>query len=423
MHLRLLKGKTANSYFKSMATLVSGSALAQLVVIVVAPITTRLFSPVEMGVYTLIVSAVNMFGMVLSLRYDLSIVYEEDEDNVYPLIVASGLICLAMSLAVAIGYWVYFTYVSHVDYPAFGACCFIFVLCLVFGLVNILNSFNNRLKEYGVMTKANVSRTVFQNSLIVITGLAKFGETGLLLAQTIGYCAGLSSQSKTLRGSIESIKRVTKADIRRVTRKHSRQALLSAPASFINGFSYTVITYFVEYLYGAFAVGLYSISFRVLGMPISVISSNICRIFTKEAATEKAMLGCFTQSFKKTLALLCVIAAPLGIVLIVVSPPLFGFVFGSEWYDAGVYVRVLTPMFMLRFIAGGLNGATMISGKQDIDLIIQVFLAIAVVASFLGALLLGFDICDFLSLMNLTASVVYVAYIFFFWRCSKCKEK
>lgn len=417
------KLSSKRGYLKSMVILMSGSAVAQIITLLVAPITTRLFSPQELGVYTLIVSAVNMFGMVLSLRYDMAIVYEDENRNVYPLVVLSTAVCFLASIFVSVGYWFYFTFVSSVDYPAFGACVFIFLLCFVFGLINILTSYNNRLREYGVMTSANVQRTAFQNGLIVLTGLGKLGETGLLLAQTIGYCAGLRKQSKSLIKEISALRAVTKDDLKRVADKHSRQALLSAPASFANGFSYTVITYFVEYLYGVTVVGLYSISFRVLGLPINVISSNIARVFMKEAASEKADKGNFTEIFKKTLLLMAGISIPIILVLVLAAPPIFGFVFGSDWREAGVYVQILTPMFMLRFIAGGLNSSTMISGRQGFDLLIQLGLIIAVSTAFIASLLFNLPVDLMFAFLNMTCSAVYIASIVFFWRCAKCSRK
>lgn len=401
----------------------SGSAVAQLITIVVAPITTRLFTPEELGIYTLIVSAVNMFGMVLSLRYDMSIVYEDEERNVYPLIALSMIICFSTSLLISVGYWFYFTFVSDIDYPVFGSCAFIFLSCLVFGLINILSAYNNRLREYGVMTSANVYRTAFQNGLIVLTGLGKFGETGLLLAQTVGYCAGLKQQSKSLFKEIQTLRAVKTSDLRRVARKHSRQALLSAPASFANGFSFTIITYFVEYLYGVAAVGLYSVSLRVLGLPLNVIASNIARVFMKEASAKKVENGNYLGIFKKTLLLLTGISIPISLVLVLAAPPMFSFVFGPEWREAGVYVQLLTPMFMLRFIAAGLNSSTMISGRQGFDLVIQTGLVIAVFASFASSALLHLDVSSMFLFLSLSCSVIYFVSICFFWRCAKCPKK
>lgn len=410
-------------YLKSMAVLMSGSAVAQLITIAVAPITTRLFTPEELGVYTLIVSAVNMFGMVLSLRYDMSIVYEDEERNVYPLVTLSMIICFLTSLLISVGYWFYFTFVSGIDYPVFGSCAFIFLLCLAFGLVNILSAYNNRLREYSVMTSANVYRTSFQNGLIVLTGLGKLGETGLLLAQTVGYCAGLKRQSKSLLKEVRALRAVKAGDLSRVACKHSRQALLSTPASFANGFSFTIITYFVEYLYGVVVVGLYSISFRVLGLPLNVIASNIARVFMKEASAKKAKNGNYLGIFKKTLLLLIGISIPISLVLILAAPPIFGFVFGPDWREAGVYVQLLTPMFMLRFIAAGLNSSTMISGRQGFDLAIQLGLVVAVLTAFASSVLLHLDVSTMFLLLSLACSVIYVISIFFFWRCAKCPRK
>lgn len=418
-----IKRSVKGGYAKSMALLMSGSAIAQLITIAVAPITTRLFSPQELGVYTLIISSVNMFGMVLSLRYDMSIVYETEERNVYPLVALSTIICFITSLLVSVGYWFYFSFISRVDYSALGACVFIFFLCFVFGLINILSAYNNRLREYGVMMSSNVYRTAFQNGLIVLTGLGKLGETGLLLAQTIGYCAGLRRQSKSLLKEISAMKAVTKGDLSRVAHKHSRQAMLSAPASFANGFSYTAITYFVEYLYGVFVVGLYSISFRVLGLPISIVSANVARVFMKEAASQKDRTGNYAGIFVKTLIIMIGISVPITLMLVFAAPSIFEFVFGVDWREAGVYVQLLTPMFMLRFIAGGLNPSTMISDRQGFDLIIQISLIIAVFASFGVSVVLHLKVASMFMILSSACSIVYIFAIYFFWRLAKCQKK
>lgn len=117
------------------------------------------------------------------------------------------------------------------------------------------------------------------------------------------------------------------------------------------------------------------------------------------------------------------ISIPIILVLVLAAPPIFGFVFGSDWREAGVYVQILTPMFMLRFIAGGLNSSTMISGRQGFDLLIQLGLIIAVSTAFIASLLFNLPVDLMFAFLNMTCSAVYIASIVFFWRCAKCPRK
>lgn len=412
--------KKRSPFVRSMATLISSSAVAQIITIVVAPITTRLFSPEELGVYTLVISSVTMFGAVLSLRYDMSIVYEEDERNVHPLVVLSTRLCLATSLLVSIGYFFYFAYFSGTGYSAWAAALFTFIQCALFGLVNVLNAYNNRKCQYGIMSAANVERTLFQNLAIVGTGLAHLGATGLIAAQSLGYAFGVKRQATGLYAEREKLREVRAADLKRVGRKHKKQALWSAPAAFANGFAYSVINYFIEYLYSATTVGFYSVSYRVLGLPTNVIAQNISRVFAERAARDKQSDGNFLRIYKKTLAMMVAMSVPVAIVLVLVAPQLFGFVFGEGWEVAGTYVQILTPMFVLRFIAGGLNTSAMISGKQHWDLIVQLMLVVSMVGSFFVSLTMGLEIEGMLELINWVSSAIYVFYIGVFWYCARC---
>lgn len=409
-----------SSFVRSMATLVSGSAIAQVITIVVAPLTTRLFTPAELGVYTLVVSSVTMFGSVLSLRYDMSIVYEEDERNVHPLLLLSTFLCLTISALVAIGYYFYFAFFSSSGYPAWAAAIFTFIQCSLFGLVNVLNSYNNRRCQYGIMSAANVERTLFQNLAIVGTGFAHLGSTGLIAAQSLGYVFGVKKQATGLDKERELLCSVTRKDLELVGRKHWRQAAWSAPAAFANGFSYSIINYFIEYLYSATVVGYYSISYRMLGLPTNVIAANISRVFAERAAKDKQKDGNFLRIYKKTLLMMIAMSFPVAVLLVMVAPSLFGFVFGQGWEVAGVYVRILTPMFVLRFIAGGLNSSAMIAGKQYWDLIVQLMLVVGMIASFAISFSLGLHIEGMLELINLVSSANYIFYIAIFWQCAKC---
>ncbi len=414
--------RTASPFVKSMATLVSGSAIAQIITIVVSPLTTRLFGAEELGVYTLVISSVSMFGAVLSLRYDMAIVYEDDDNNIFPLVVLSTVIAGLLSLVVAVAYYFYFMYFSGSGYSPLLASVFTFIQCFLFGLINVLNSYNNRCKEYGTMSAANVERTLAQNIGIVVAGILGLGSTGLVATQSVGYLFGLRRQAISLRDEISELKSVKRADLHRVARKHKAQAIWSAPAAFANGFSYSIINYLLELMFSATTVGYYSISVRMLGLPTNVIAANISRVFVERAAEDRRRDGDFRNIFLKTLGAMLLCAVPLAVLLMVFAPPLFEIVFGAGWDVAGEYVRILTPMYVLRFITASLNSSAMVAGKQQYDFVIQLLMVVCVLGAFGTASALSLGVEDLLQLINLLLCAVYVAYILLFWKCAKSRS-
>jgi len=74
------------TFLKSLTILASGSLIAQIMVVVEQLCLTRIFSPETLGIYAFLIAFPQAcIGMVCG-RYDLAIVYEEDESKVFSLV-------------------------------------------------------------------------------------------------------------------------------------------------------------------------------------------------------------------------------------------------------------------------------------------------------------------------------------------------
>lgn len=298
----------------------------------------------------------------------------------------------------------------------------IFLLCLLTGFLNILISFNNRQKEFGLLASVYFIRITTQNAANIIFGLLKTGGLGLLLSQIISNLIGVRRQSRSLIRTLSGVRNVKWALILSTLKKHKRQVTWSAPAAFLNSFSYSSINYFVQFLFGGITLGYYSISYRVLALPMILVSANISKVFFEKGSREIEETGSFMKSFDMTLKLMVFIAIPILIIMILFAPWIFGFVFGNEWRVAGEYVQILTPMFILRFVAGGVVFSATIAERQNIDLIIQLSLTSIIIICSLLATLLKLDIKDYLMIINISSSIIYIIYIILLRDCAKGKS-
>ena len=361
-----------------------------------------------------------MFGAIMSLRYDVCIVSEPSERKSFALIKLSIYIALILSCLVAIGYVLYF-YMrdSNSNYVLLGLIAGLLVLLM--GIINVLTAYNNRHCAYGLITKTYTVRVFAQNICNLIAGFLGAGAIGLSFSQLVGYCAGVRGQIKPLLLHRNEIRHSTKCEIKAVAKENKNQALMSAPATLANGLSYSLINYFIEALYSISEVGFYSISYRILGLPITVISGNVSRVFLERASKEYGEVGNFKKTYKTTVLMLAAMGLPIGVAMVAFAPAACGLVFGAGWEVAGTYISILTPMFILRFVAGGVNCAAIITNKQHIDLGVQVSLTLSAFLVFVLGKTLGWEIQTFLTVLNLIYSIIYIIYIYQFWRCSKCE--
>jgi len=75
-------------FSKNVLTLITGTAIAQVIPIAISPILTRIYTPEEFGIYAIFVSIILIFSVISNGRYELAVVLpEKDEDaiNVFAL--------------------------------------------------------------------------------------------------------------------------------------------------------------------------------------------------------------------------------------------------------------------------------------------------------------------------------------------------
>ncbi len=403
----------------------SGSILAQLITLIFSPIMTRLYTPDQIGEYTLLLTAVSIFGQIVALRYDVAIVTEQNEENIFPIVKLSFWLSLVLSIVISAGYAISYIVAHQSITSILFNTAFIFLLLFLTGITNILVSFNNRYREYKIITKVHVMRNLAKEVVMTAGGLLYPHSLGLAISQVAGTVFGVKEQSRSLNEKSDkfaAFKKISREDCLEVAKRHKKQALFSTPAIFANNFSYSSINIFVEALFGASVLGFYSISYRILGMPLSLISNNISKVYFEEAARQYDNNGNYRRSFLKISALLFLIAIPFVLGLMLFAPAVCAFAFGKDYYTAGVYIRYLAPMFGIRLIVSPLTVGMQISGKQHKELLVQLMFIIASIAGFLLAKFTTMNMMAYLLFLSVAFSVVYIIYYMYLFKISKNKK-
>ena len=407
--MRLIRNKFGrNTFLKSFSLLASGSIIAQLISIFTSPITTRLFTPEEFGIYTLVITAMSLFGPVICLKYDMAIVNSKNEIESFTLIKISLFLCILLSIIFSLFFS--FLFLSE-DFSAptlYIYTVFIFLLLMLYGVNNILVSHNNRNSLYKLMTSVTILKSVTSNSFLIIGGLLNSGAMGLVLSQIIGSLVGVKRQSKDIIKNRRKFKGINTNQLIHVFIKYKDQPIYNATSAIIATSVYSSITLFIKLIYTAEQLGLYSLSYRILGIPFSIISANIARVFFESAVKSVKDNGDFKKLFIKTSTLLSLTIIPIISFLALIAPWLFSFVFGQEWSEAGTYVRLLAPMFAIRLITESLTTTFIVVGKQRYELVFQIILLVGEIIAFSIAYFYDLPIETLLIMISILYFLVYV---------------
>lgn len=397
------------SGLKQIAVLSSGVLVAQIISFVIQPIVTRLYSVQDFGIFAIINSLIAMVSPILNGQYDLSIVYTESDDEADK--ITAGALYLGLVLSVIVSLGIIITSVTIPStFKEAGSWIYVSIpLIFVASITNVMSGYNNRHGKYKLLASVSVYGSGIPNIIKVILGFGKSGVFGLILSQILAAIIGLVMQSRFVILKIRRIIMFDKQTIWAVLVKYKEQPLYSAPALFAVSISYSILPLLINYLYGIKEVGFFSLSVSMLGLPLSLVSANVGKVFLQRASKERSEKGNFINSFKSTTILLAVLSIIPFAILWFISEPLFAFFFGHEWLRSGTFVALLVPMYWVRFVVTSIVSSLIISGKQAIKLVIQCFFIVEALAVYFLTIRLNLPIESFLTLINYSYMVSYLA--------------
>lgn len=368
--------KPKSEFSRNVLTLMTGTTIAQAIPIAISPILTRLYSPSDFGILALFMSLVMLFGSIAGFKYELAINLQDKDDDALEVLFLSGLITLLLSIFL---FTIVFVFnkeiVNLLGNNDIAFWLYLVPLSVLFlGFYNSLNYWYNRKKNFNHIAKARViqSASVGFGQLILSTISSKLGlVSGFIFGQMISFLFFLIS---FLKSGVFQFSAIKSESVFKKLKKYRKFAIYQTPSTGIEVLSSQLPVFLLTPFFGSSIVGLYSVSQRVVRTPIQVISSSISDVFRQKASEEFVKTGDVRHIFKAVLFKLFLISIIPFSIFYIYSPELFSFVFGKEWYIAGVYAQIMTPMFWLSFIVGPVSVMFIIAEKQEYDLVMQLFL-------------------------------------------------
>lgn len=138
------------SFVGNVITLMTGTVFAQILLVLVAPILTRLYSPADYGTFSLFSSISIIIGNVVCLRYEGAIVLPQDDEDAVNVLAICIVICACIATFVFI--IIAFFHESIADLlnaPVLEFWLwFIPISTIVLGLFMALNYWSTRRKQF-----------------------------------------------------------------------------------------------------------------------------------------------------------------------------------------------------------------------------------------------------------------------------------
>jgi O-antigen/teichoic acid export membrane protein len=409
------KKDSGSSFATDVFTLVSGTAIAQIISIASAPLITRIYGADAFGLLAVFTSLVSMIAVIACLRYELAIMLPKADKEAVNLLALSLLITTFISLTLVPIIWLFGDEITSIlNTPGLQPYMWL-VSPMVFltGSFSAINYWNSRKKQFGHLSKTQIAKAATTSGTQLGAGCAGYVSGGALIgAGFVGQLIATSTLSyrawkmdKVLFRNNISWKEMKVGSVR--YRDFPRYDIWSA---LLNVITLQMPIFVLSAFFTSTIVGYYSLGFMVLQLPSSFVGAAIGQVFFQRAAEakheSKAQLTSVVGSTAKRLILL---GFPIILLLSIIGKEAFIVFFGPNWAEAGVYSQILSFWILISFVTSPLS--TLLSVLAKLKPVLFINIAILIIRT--GALAIGgiyHDVYLSLMLFTVTGGIIYLLF-------------
>ena len=365
-----------SDFLRNAATVLSGSALAQIIPFVVYPLITRLYEPAELGVFGTYMTLAGAFAVISAARYEYAIMLPSRKQDAFHILILAIGIALILSVTIEILLLVLFPLLTSIKAVSeIGNRVFLIPVSVLFaGFFQSFTFWANRRKHFKNMAFSNIFQSAATSLSKLLLGIFGMKSGGLIIGNISGR--GMSSAMLVIQMAVKDGLRHFPVSIKKIRywahhyKNFPRYDLAHALVNTLSG--NLPILLFTSYFSSA-AAGFYSLGISIAFRPLNVFSNAMEQLLSQRIIAKHNDHIPIYADIKKIVRFFILIGVVPFIVFGIFTPQIFDIVFGSKWIEAGHYVRLLLPWLFCVYLVTPLSFIPNIFYRQKKAMIINFF--------------------------------------------------
>lgn len=368
--------ESENTIFRNLIKLLTGEGIGRIIGLLVTPIITRIYGPGNMGVLTVFISIVAIIGPFACLSYPSSIPIDRNNNVAFNIICGSFLILTVTTLITCAVFYIggntlfeFLSIESIINY------WWLIPIGLLFkGTYDILTQYNVRNKTFANLAKATVSQKIIGSLTKIALGMLQFKPVGLLIGDVLTTSGGITVLGRSLvKECRNSYKQITILGIKNALIRYKSFPVFRLPSQALLQLSGNLPILFFAWRFNDVTIGQIGLARTMLSMPVTFIGTSVGRAFLGEVAQIGMNNGNtiykITIDVMRRLFLFSLIPF---LLVVLFGPWIFQIVFGSEWYDSGLYARMMAIYLIFQFMYSPIEeGIFNVFEKQHLVLLVE----------------------------------------------------
>lgn len=413
-----------HSFSKDTMTLVRGTGVAQLILLISAPVFTRIFSPVDFGVYGIFAAIVVVISSLATLRYEIAVVLPHKKRDGGLLVMLSVFCSVFVTLLFFMVFWfssrisgLYPMSAQQVRDVLIWGTLFVFVA----GINQSLTYWNTRSKHFRTIAASKTVRasaTVFST---ITGGLLFEGPIGLIGGYVLGnMAAAVFLAQRSARDILAYLKE--NWWVRRMfalAKKYISYPKHNLPMGLMYALTQYLPVPMIAKLFGVDKAGYWMLTYRILYAPTILVGQSVMQTFYQRACelfNSDKDVYVFYLKITKALALIGFVPC---LLFFYKGPYLFRIIFGESWGVSGAYARWVILYMYAWFVAIPSIMLTHVHKRQFFLMAVQALLLLSCVISFWAGALLDTGGTAAVAIYSLSGAAINFLIVFWMNRVSK----
>jgi O-antigen/teichoic acid export membrane protein len=369
---------------RNTSILISGTAIAQLVPILLQPVLRRYFSPETFGAYSVYLSLLGILIVISSLRYEVAIILPEKDNEAVAVFFLSVIfnLCFNFLLFLVILLWES-EILSFLNLPEkFSIYLYLTPLgTFLFSLYQSINYWLIRKKRFFAISLNKFIRRGFEGGAQLAFKFAKFSN-GLIYGDLIGHVANICSGVFQGMKSGLSIRLFSPRKMFYVLHKYSEYPKYNLAPAFMDACRFLLPAILINKFFSAAGTGFFDLSKLLLSIPLALVATSLSNVLLQRIAEKyKSQISIRKDLLSVLFFVAIIIIAEIGIIMFF-GEALFSLFFGSTWEFSGTISKTLVWAFTFNFLTSSFSSIFISLNKIKVFSIWQVFYFLSILFLF-----------------------------------------
>ena len=372
---KLFSSFIKSELFRNTSILISGTAVAQLIPILLQPVLRRYYTPEAFGAYAVYLSLLGILIVISSLKYELAIILPKKEKE------AANVFFLALLLNLIFNGIIFITIIIWRERIGrflnltneFSSYLFIVPLgTFLFSFYQSINYWLIREKRFFAISKNKFIRRGVEGSSQVGFKLANLLH-GLILGDIIGHLANIAyAVSQAVRFGLKT-SFFSFIKLKYVFVKYLEYPKFNVIPSFMSACSYLLPAIFINKYFSSENAGFFDLSKLVLSIPLALVATSISNVLLQKISEKFRNKESFIEDLIPIFGIVLFIAIVEVIVIAFYGVDLFKLFFGELWFSSGRISGILVWSYAFSFIVASFSSLFISMKKIKLLSIWQLF--------------------------------------------------